>query len=255
MLLCLNLCFLRNCCGNSSLGCSQADRKRTKQEAAARADLEAAEQAKRLLENPDAPPAPPAPKGPEEDAAEAKRRVRERSETIRKAEEANAIRVEPLGSDRRWNRYWRFAGERVPGGDATCGRIFVERADTGEMQVLGTSEALEGLMGLLFRGGAREGPLYSSLLRHRGQFQTFMPLGGLEAAEEGDAAAGWRGGLSMGREATVPAVPYRQGDDEAVTQLKAVCSVGVIAVSHNHHVGRPTHNHALLPISPCRWYM
>lgn len=208
------------CCYTTTVS-TQADKKKTKQEAAERAALEAAEEAKRLLENPDAPPAPAAPKAAEEDAAEAKRRVRERSETVRKAEEANAIRVEPLGADRRHNRYWRFGGERVPGGDAARARVFVERADTGEMQVLGTSEALEGLMGLLFRQGAREGPLHSSLLRHRAELQSLMPVGGLAAGEEAAAGEGCLGGLV--KEAPLPGVPYRAGDDAAMTQLKAVC--------------------------------
>jgi hypothetical protein len=40
----------------------------------------------------------------------------------RKAEEANAVRAEPLGQDRRYNRYWRFGADNEPG----SGRIFVE---------------------------------------------------------------------------------------------------------------------------------
>lgn len=40
----------------------------------------------------------------------------------RRAEEANAVRAEPLGQDRRYNRYWRFAAGTEPG----AGRLFVE---------------------------------------------------------------------------------------------------------------------------------
>lgn len=109
---------------------SQADKKRQKEEAEARAVAEA----KRLIENPNQPLDQSTAPKPEEDVAEIKRRVKERNETVRKAEEANAIRVEPLGLDRRHNRYWRFSGERVPGGDTTKGRIYLERGDTGELQ-------------------------------------------------------------------------------------------------------------------------
>ncbi len=108
----------------------KADKKRQKDEAEARAVAEA----QRLIENPNQPPDQSLTQKQEEDAAEAKRRVKERAETVRKAEEANAIRMEPLGLDRRFNSYWRFSGERVPGGDSTRGRIYLQRADTGELQ-------------------------------------------------------------------------------------------------------------------------
>ena len=42
--------------------------------------------------------------------------------SLRRAEEANAVRAEPLGQDRRYNRYWRFAA----GSEARSGRIFAE---------------------------------------------------------------------------------------------------------------------------------
>ncbi len=41
---------------------------------------------------------------------------------LRRAEESNAVRTEPLGQDRRYNRYWRLAA----GSEAGSGRIFVE---------------------------------------------------------------------------------------------------------------------------------
>jgi len=52
----------------------------------------------------------------------AKQRQQQRIDTIRRAEESNAVRAEPLGQDRRYNRYWRFAA----GTEAGSGRIFVE---------------------------------------------------------------------------------------------------------------------------------
>lgn len=52
----------------------------------------------------------------------AKQRQQQRIDTIRRAEESNAVRAEPLGQDRRYNRYWRFAA----GSEAGSGRIFVE---------------------------------------------------------------------------------------------------------------------------------
>lgn len=50
-------------------------------------------------------------------------------------EELNAVRVEPLGLDRRRNKYWRFHSEGEP--SAGAGRIFVEAADGGCFRLLG----------------------------------------------------------------------------------------------------------------------
>lgn len=59
-------------------------------------------------------------------------------------EEENAIRLEPLGLDRRHNRYWRVTAASARGGDAgpggssdpNTGRVYVEAAD-GSRWVLG----------------------------------------------------------------------------------------------------------------------
>ncbi|KAK9843536.1 hypothetical protein WJX81_007913 [Elliptochloris bilobata] len=60
------------------------------------------------------------------DAAAA--RNRQRAETIRRMEEAHAVRAEPLGQDRRFNRYWRLLAGGEDGGDPAAGRLLVELA-------------------------------------------------------------------------------------------------------------------------------
>ena len=49
----------------------------------------------------------------------------------RKAEEANATRGEPLGLDRRHNRYWRLVDPLDCGGDPLAGCLVVECANQG----------------------------------------------------------------------------------------------------------------------------
>ncbi|EIE24672.1 hypothetical protein COCSUDRAFT_46901 [Coccomyxa subellipsoidea C-169] len=101
----------------------------------------------------------------------AKQRQQQRAETIRRAEESNAVRTEPLGQDRRYNRYWRLAA----GSEAGSGRIFVELQDTQTYRILGQPDTLETLMGALEKRGAREGALYNSLLRHKDSILQGMP--------------------------------------------------------------------------------
>lgn len=116
----------------------------------------------------------------EVDAAQAaKERQQLRAETIRKAEEANALRAEPLGQDRRYNRYWRFAADSEPG----SGRIFVELQNTKSYKVLGD---LEQLMEALERRGAREGALYSALLRHKEAILSGMPAKPLQLPSDAE---------------------------------------------------------------------
>ena len=43
-------------------------------------------------------------------------------------EEAHAVRAEPLGQDRRFNRYWRLLAGGEDGGDLAAGRLLVELA-------------------------------------------------------------------------------------------------------------------------------
>ena len=117
--------------------------------------------------------------------------------------EANAVRLEPLGQDRRYNRYWRLPGvgqegpaameaaaaaaeqaeepaaseqqqqQRQQSGD----RLLFESQEDGGIRLIASSAALEALVAALERRGARESGLYASLLRYREQLEAGMPAG------------------------------------------------------------------------------
>ena len=110
-------------------------------------------------------------------AAATKLRSQQRAETIRHAEEVNAIRGEPLGLDRRHNRYWHFGVPQDAGAapDPSQGRILVERHETGTWQLLGQAHQIEHLMSSLERKGAREGVLHNALVRYQSAIQQGMP--------------------------------------------------------------------------------
>ena len=110
-------------------------------------------------------------------AAATRLRQQQRADTIRRAEELHAIRGEPLGLDRRHNRYWRFAvdQEAGPEADPSIGRILVESHQNGSWQLLGQAHQIEQLMMSLERKGAREGPLHNALVRHQSTIQRGMP--------------------------------------------------------------------------------
>ena len=110
-------------------------------------------------------------------AAATKLRQQQRAETIRHAEEVNAIRGEPLGLDRRHNRYWHFAVPQEAGAAAepSLGRILVESHQNGTWRLLGQAHQIEHLMASLERKGAREGPLHNALVRYQSAIQQGMP--------------------------------------------------------------------------------
>ena len=103
------------------------------------------------------------------------------------------MRLEPLGLDRRHNRYWRLPGAEpaqqqqgvkeegqegevhaaAPSGD----RLLFESHVDGTLSLLCSSEALAALMAALERRGARESGLYASLIRHRDQLEAGLPAG------------------------------------------------------------------------------
>ena len=135
----------------------------------------------------------------------------------------STARLEPLGLDRRYNRYWRLPGaeqqEQQPaaeqqqqqgeeGGEGGAAaeaapgpatpalpppvgdRLLIESQEDGSLSVITTKAALAALMAALERKGARESGLYASLIRHRAQLEAGMPAGPLALpAPEGDAAA------------------------------------------------------------------
>ena len=110
-------------------------------------------------------------------AAATKLRSQQRAETIRHAEEVNAIRGEPLGLDRRHNRYWHFGMPQEPGAapDPSLGRILVESHENGTWRLLGQAHQIEHLMSSLERKGAREGMLHNALVRYQSAIQQGMP--------------------------------------------------------------------------------
>eukprot|EP00803_Ostreobium_quekettii_P007554 evm.model.scf_591.1 EVM.evm.TU.scf_591.1 scf_591:13568-18861(-) len=95
------------------------------------------------------------------DAAVEHTRSQQRAETLRRVERANAIRLEPLGLDRRHNRYYHLA---AAGAEECSPRIFVEDYQTGSLRVISTPEQLESLIAVLEPRGAREGALHSAIL-------------------------------------------------------------------------------------------
>lgn len=100
----------------------------------------------------------------------------------RRAEELNAARTEPLGQDRRHNKYWRFFVENHPGGDPGAGRLYIESARDGSFQVLTQQEDLAALMEALERRGAREERLFAELLRVQDGLQRHMPAHAVRCA-------------------------------------------------------------------------
>ena len=86
------------------------------------------------------------------------------------------MRVEPLGLDRRHNRYWRFTPLRDSSPPDPCaGRLFIEDGHDGHWLLLDSAEQLEGLRGALDPRGAREMELVAELERLREELAKAMP--------------------------------------------------------------------------------
>ncbi|KAG2500076.1 hypothetical protein HYH03_002353 [Edaphochlamys debaryana] len=127
--------------------------------------------------------AAPAPPDPAKAAAEAARKAEEeeeerqkriqRAEEIRKIDEDCAIRAEPLGSDRRHNRYWLFSSGQP--GDKGSARLWVELAPDGRWQLMTQPEQLDALAAALEPKGVREGALAQALARHGPAIRAAMP--------------------------------------------------------------------------------
>ena len=182
----------------------QAEKRRRQQEAADKAK-KSAEEAQRALEaynaNPDGAPmqldnatpgadasghqsdsnrqdAPSTAQELEDEAsaaAAAKLRQQQRADLLQRAEEGHAVRGEPLGLDRRHNRYWHLAADPSIPGDASTGRILVESHIDGTWRLLYKADQIEELMASLERKGAREGPLYNALVRYQPKVEPGMP--------------------------------------------------------------------------------
>ena len=101
------------------------------------------------------------------DEASLKRRSHLRQEALKKEKQANAIRMEPIGLDRRYNRYWFLAWTKGSGKDReTRGKLFIESDKDGSTKVIESQTALDNLMQLLNRQWPREGALYSALAKY-----------------------------------------------------------------------------------------
>ncbi|KAL3160990.1 hypothetical protein ABBQ38_009379 [Trebouxia sp. C0009 RCD-2024] len=159
-------------------------------------------------------------------AAAMKLRAQQRADTIQNAEEVNAIRGEPLGSDRRHNRYWHFAVPQEPGAaaaaDPSLGRILVESHENGTWRLLGQAHQIEHLMSSLERKGPREGGLHSALVRYQSAIQRGMPAYSIHMPPKlEELSQQERSRLGMEHHATlwnlsIQALTYLQSSDPAM---------------------------------------
>jgi hypothetical protein len=105
-----------------------------------------------------------------------KERARKRAEEALKELSLNSVRFEPLGCDRRCNRYYRFCSDEkraVPG--STKGRIYFENPQTGQLKAIVSEQALQELMRSLNPKGPRERELKASLVRIQDDVISNMP--------------------------------------------------------------------------------
>ena len=86
------------------------------------------------------------------------------------------MRMEPLGLDRRHNRYWRFTPftPSCPP-DPSAGRVFIEDARDGSWLLLDRQDQLEALLSSLDPRGLREMELVAELLRLQDTLAQAMP--------------------------------------------------------------------------------
>ncbi len=155
-------------------------------------------------------------------AAASKLRQQQRAETIRRAEELHAIRGEPLGLDRRHNRYWHFAADPEAGAEAdpSLGRIMIESHQNGSWRLLGQAHQIEQLMNSLERKGAREGALHNALVRHQDTVQRGMPAFSIQMPPcVQELSPQQRSKLDMEHHTclwnlSVQALPYLHGQDQ-----------------------------------------
>jgi len=107
---------------------------------------------------------------------------KERVERALKELQMSPIRIDPLGTDRRWNKYWRLAVKGGAGGDdavpveSEVDRIYVEMAD-GSIKYIPDASSLDTFIKSLNDKGPRERALKASLLSIRGSVT--MPAGAL----------------------------------------------------------------------------
>ncbi|KAK9797439.1 hypothetical protein WJX73_004705 [Symbiochloris irregularis] len=151
-------------------------------------------------------------------------RQQQRAETVRRAEELNAARGEPVGQDRRHNKYWRFCLESQPGGDPELGRLYIESAEDGSFRVLTDAGELQKLMEALERRGAREERLFAELLRQQDSLTQSMPCRPFRMPEQqiqkaaslrGSEEAPWTDSVALFASEHLPADSDAMEEDEA----------------------------------------
>lgn len=104
-----------------------------------------------------------------------KSRAQAKADIGLRAEELYVFRSQPLGSDRRHNRYWQFVTGNG-GQDPGCGRLFFESNSDGCWGVIDTEEAFDVLLASLDPRGAREAALTAILNRLEGTLRQGMRL-------------------------------------------------------------------------------
>uniref|UniRef100_A0A1D1ZYU9 Homeobox domain-containing protein n=2 Tax=Auxenochlorella protothecoides TaxID=3075 RepID=A0A1D1ZYU9_AUXPR len=179
-----------------------------------------------------------------EDREAARARQAARAEQVLRDMERCAVRLEPLGADRRFNHYWRLVlpgsadhGTSIASPDPGAGRIFFESGEDGALSIVRDAASLDALVGALERRGAREAGLYASLLRHRDALAAAMPARPLALPPaDDDLPAEERARLAAEHTAALQACgitragrartgagwsPFAAGDSEEATKLKA----------------------------------
>jgi len=112
------------------------------------------------------PPATPAPEDQENSPVLTEERRRERRQQLLwQSQEENPLRVEPLGADRRYNRYFHFGA--VNGKDC----LLVETQDGDKWTSICSCKQLDGLLACLNPKGAREFLLDRSIRRQLEQLK------------------------------------------------------------------------------------
>ena len=160
----------------------------------------------------------------EKERLAALKRSQTRNEAALRELEVYAVRAEPLGMDRRYNRYWRFVNNKST--SAQDGRVFVERQEDGMLRVLCSAESLDALMTVLDRKGPREKELYAALARHKSTLIAAMPTHPLTtAAAAAEASVQHQPSLQEVQAwcplAAVAAAEHHAGGEEFVQKLKS----------------------------------
>ncbi|KAF5834831.1 hypothetical protein DUNSADRAFT_8371 [Dunaliella salina] len=132
-----------------------------------------------------------------DDSEEEKLAHQRRMDALARVDEETAIQLQPLGMDRRYNRYWRVApvgcdsGEVALGAqDPGIGRVFVEAADGSSWRLIQQPEQLDGLSAALDPRGAREGGLAAALNRLGPAIKRAMPSSPLTVDLRGASTSG-----------------------------------------------------------------